>query len=231
MTRPRKPPYIKKADRRGDLQIWIVDGKYIRGHLDEEFGNFGQHYRFKFIPKDELWIDREADQNERAFFIDHLLAEQRLMEKGLPYARALEKADRIERAERRRAGDARKIRSKGRKTANPQAVHKHLWRKIKDGLDVWIVKGRLVRSDFFTDFTAGGHEYVYKFIPAGEVWIDDDIEESERRFVLLHELHERKLMAGGLSYDRAHARSSRLELRCRHHPEKLQAALKAKGWE
>ena len=226
-----KLPYIKKVDRRGEIHIFIVDGEYVRGHIDEEFSNFGQHYRFKFIPENEIWIDREADQNERAFFIDHAILEQRLMAGGMSYPRALEKADRLERAERRRAGDLRKARPKGRKTADPAAMHKHLWRKLKGGLHVWIVKGRLVRSDFFTDFTAGGHEYVYEFVPAGEVWIDDDIEANERRFIVLHELHERKLMARGMSYDKAHALSSRMELRCRHHPERLEPALKAQGWQ
>jgi hypothetical protein len=225
-----KPPYIRKEDRRGDVHIYIVDGKYIRGHIDEEFSNFGQHYRFKFIPENEIWLATEADQNERAFFIDHAITERRLMADGMPYSRALGKADRAEKAERRRAGDIRKATPRGRKTSDPAAMHKHLWKKLKGGVDVWIVKGRLVRSAFFTDFTAGGHEYVYDFVPAGEVWIDDDIQDDERRFVVLHELHERKLMARGMPYDRAHALSSRMELRCRHHPTRLESTLRAQGW-
>jgi hypothetical protein len=28
--------------------------------MDEEFTNFGQHYRYPYIPKNELWIDQEA---------------------------------------------------------------------------------------------------------------------------------------------------------------------------
>jgi hypothetical protein len=55
-----KPPYIKKVEDRGDLQVWIVDGAYIRGHIDEEFTNFGQHYLYPYIPINELWIDQEA---------------------------------------------------------------------------------------------------------------------------------------------------------------------------
>ena len=60
MTKSLKPPYIEKIEDRGDLHMWIVDGSYIRGRIDEEFTNFGQHYRFAFIPTDELWLDREA---------------------------------------------------------------------------------------------------------------------------------------------------------------------------
>ena len=29
-------PYLSKVDLRGDFQVWIVDGAYIRGHTDEE---------------------------------------------------------------------------------------------------------------------------------------------------------------------------------------------------
>ena len=70
--------------------MWIVDGAYIRGHIDEEFTNFGQHYRYPYIPADELWIDREAEDDERRFFIDHLLVEHRLMAQGMSYGEALE---------------------------------------------------------------------------------------------------------------------------------------------
>ena len=41
--------------------------------LDEEFTNFGQHYRFNCIPENEFWLENEATPDERRFFIDHLL--------------------------------------------------------------------------------------------------------------------------------------------------------------
>jgi hypothetical protein len=88
----------------------------------------------------------------------------------------------------------------------------------------------MVRSGFDIDFTAGGHDHVYEFVPEGEIWIDDAIEEKERGFVLLHELHERNRMATGLPYSTAHNESSRLEYHCRHHPDELHDALAAEGW-
>ena len=75
-----KPPYIKKNDEIDDLKVWVIDGALICQKTDEEFTNFGQHYRNTYIPKDELWLDREAGENERKHFIDHLLVEHRLME-------------------------------------------------------------------------------------------------------------------------------------------------------
>ena len=231
MAAKLKLPYLKKIDGRGNLQVWIVDGSYIRSHIDEEFTNFGQHYSFHYIPKDELWIEKETKDDEQRFFIDHLLVEHRLMSKGVPYDKALEEADRVERRERRRAGDVNRLTHHGKELPDGREVHQRLWKKLEKGVSVWIVNGRLVRSVFDIDFTEGGHDYVYEFVPENEVWIDDAIEEKERAYVLLHELHERNRMAGGWSYNKAHAESSRLEYRCRHHPDELHQALAAEGWE
>ena len=229
-TQP-KPPYLEKIDLRGNLAIWLVDGGYIRGHMDEEFTNFGQHYNFSYIPKDELWIEKETKTDERQFFIDHLLVEHHLMAKGVPYDKALLEADKVEKRERRRAGDIRRLTHHGKDLPDGREVHARLWKKLENGVSVWIVNGRLIRSVFDIDFTEGGHDYVYEFVPEGEVWIDDAIEEKERGYVLLHELHERNLMASGWPYNKAHVESSRLEYRCRHHPDELHEALASEGWE
>lgn len=225
-----KPPYVQQIGKRGDLKVWIVDGIYVRGHIDEEFTNFGQHYRYSYIPEDEFWIDREAKHDEIQFFIDHLLVEHRLMAKGMSYEEALVKADQAERRERRHAGDLRLVRRRGQELPKGVQAHERLWKRLENGLTVWIVNGRLVRSVFDVDFTAGGHDHVYEFVPENEVWIDDDIEEEERPYVLLHELHERTRMANGWPYSKAHAESSELEYRCRHHPDELHEALTAEGW-
>ncbi len=230
MDEPNKPPYIKKVETRGDFQIWIVDGVYIRGNVDEEFTNFGQHYRYPYIPEKEFWIDREAGHNELSFFIDHLLVEYSLMAKGMPYEQAIVEADKAERKERRRSADLKSVIHQGGQIPDPTAVHETLWKKLANGVSVWIVNGRLVRSIFDIDFTGGGHDHVYEFVPQGEVWIDDAIVENERGFVLLHELHERNQMAKGMPYSQAHTESSKLEFQCRHHPDELHDALAVEGW-
>lgn len=225
-----KPPYLKKVGHRGGIDIWIVDGTYVRTHIAEEFTNFGQHYSFPSIPRDEFWLDREAEPDEQGFFIDHLLVEYRLMEKGVPYDSALEAADRLEMAERKKAGDMNRLAFDG-SLPDPAKVHVRLWKKLESGIRVWIVDGRLVRSVFDVDFTEGGHDHVYEFIPQNEVWIDNDLEEPERPYVLLHELHERRLMAKGWTYDTAHEDASKLEYYYRHHPNELHMALAKEGWE
>jgi len=225
-----KPPYLKKIGERGDITIWIVDGTYVRTHIDEEFTNYGQHGGYECIPKNEFWLDKEAHPDEQKFFIDNLLEQRRLMDKGLSYDDALEGADKKEHSERERAGDVRKL-TRGGNLPDPEKVHVRLWKKLESGVSVWIADGRLVRSVFDIDFTEGGHDYVYEFVPQNEVWIDNDLEEIERPYVLLHELHERNLMAQGWDYDKAHENSSKLEYYCRHHPDQLHDALAKEGWE
>ncbi len=225
-----KPPYLTKIAQRGNISVWVVDGTYVRTHIDEEFTNYGQHYSFKFIPENEFWIDHEGKPDEAKFFIDHLLVEHRLMASGVSYDDALDSADRVELAERKKSGDIAKL-THGGNLPDPKKVHVRLWKKLENGVSVWIVDGRLVRSVFDVDFTEGGHDHVYEFVPDNEVWIDNDLSETERPYVLLHELHERNLMGQGWDYDRAHEDSSKLEYHCRHNPEELHEALAKEGWE
>ena len=39
------------------VKIFLVDGELIRDKLDIEFTMSGHHWRYHFIPKDEIWID------------------------------------------------------------------------------------------------------------------------------------------------------------------------------
>lgn len=61
----KKKPYIKKIGNTQGFHVWYVNGYWIRKHLDEEFTNFGQSYQFKFIPKNELWIDQEQGKKRQ----------------------------------------------------------------------------------------------------------------------------------------------------------------------
>jgi hypothetical protein len=223
-------PYIKKIDDRGRLAIWLVDGSWVRTNADEEFNSYGHHYTHPSIPEDELWIDQGAHPDELQFFIDHLLVEHRLMAEGKSYQVAVSAADRKERMERHRAGDLKRLTHSGKQLPNAEDVHVRLWKKMDNGVSVWIVNGHLVRSGFDIDFTEGGHDHVYEFVPQNEVWIDNDVQEKERPYVLFHELHERNLMIRGWTYEKAHADSSRIEFRYRHRPDEVHDALSAEGW-
>ena len=199
----------RKYDQRGNFVIVLVDGEYIRKYLDEEFTNFGQHYRQRYIPENEFWIDEATDPSERVFFIDHLLVENRLMSEGDSYDFALKAADVVEKRERRRSDVSIKPRL-GSNSYKSKLV------KIKQyefgNPAVWIVDGKKVRDIFNIDFVEGGHDLVYNFIPKGEIWIDNVNYESDNFcFILAHEEYERKLMADGMEYHNAHSLASKHE--------------------
>jgi hypothetical protein len=97
-------------------------------------------------------------------------------------------------------------------------------------ITAFIVNGRYVRNNTFLDFTMGGNHERYEFVPENEIWIDNaNIGEAD--FILLHELHESKLMAGGMSYDKAHEAANKVEQAARDDPGKLDELLKQEGWE
>jgi hypothetical protein len=89
-------PYVRLYGRAGDTAVWIVNGPYIRQNLDEEFTNFGQHYGFRFIPKDEFWLDNDVLPGEREFILLHEMHERHLMSLGWKYAEAHADSSRIE---------------------------------------------------------------------------------------------------------------------------------------
>jgi hypothetical protein len=240
-----KKPYIKKHGRVSNFDVWIVNGSYIRTHLDKEFTNFGQKYQFRFIPENELWIDKKyGEQKEERYFIKNMITVNILLSKGWSYERAIKKAEEIERKDRKKHESIFRELKKFSRHSMIRKVHKKLLKEYSKRLKVWVVRGNIVRDLFFIQFTEGGHDLVYPFIPKREIWLDDDLSKKERKFVLLHEAHERNLMVKGWSYapddDRAmtrwanqrakihksaHTEASKIEYYYRHHPEHLKERL------
>jgi hypothetical protein len=220
-----KKPYIKKFCEVSGFTVWIVDGKHIRKHIEKDFTNFGQHHRFNFIPENEFWIDKKyGNEQEEHFFIEHMFIENKLMKEGKTSEEAYEQALNI--ISHKRNGSS-KIRNKENIL---KRVYKKLLKIYSKNIKVWIVNGKVVRDSFYADFTQGGHDKVFSFIPDGEVWIDDDVSQKERKFIILHELHERYLMSNGWEYNgekkSAHNQSNEIEFLCRHNPEQIDKVLK-----
>ena len=207
-------PKIKKLHSSSGYVAWLVDGKYVRDCLNEEFTNFGWNNHFSFIPKKEFWIDYESKPGEAQYFFTNFLMMQEFMKKGLSHKEACIKSDEAERKERAKTDFYKKHQDLPREQS-AVSVHKRMLSFWGSKLKIWLVDGEDVRSLFFLDFTEGGHDKVYDFIPENEVWIDDDLLKKERNLVLVHELHERRLMAGGVIYQKAHFKSSNLERFCR----------------
>lgn len=85
------------------------------------------------------------------------------------------------------------------------------------GLRIYLVDGSIVRNEFDSDYVQGGNPERYKWIPKGEIWIDDSTPKAEVSYVALHECDEAKLMSEkGEGYEQAHDEAKELENKARH---------------
>lgn len=188
------------GQRKHDIKIYIVDGEYVRDNLNSEFTNYGQHYRFPFIPTNEIWLDKEYGRSEKEALIAHAIKERALMKGGVDYKEAY--------------WDSKDEEEAKRKSDNGGVKLKRLY-MTSSGISIWLVDGKSVRSKFTVDFTQGGHGMIYGFIPKNEIWIDNAISAKERDAVILHEVNEMGLMKDGMPYHPAHRRSSLKEIKYR----------------
>ncbi len=215
-----KKIYLKKFLSLSLFSVWFVDGEFIRKNICEDFVNIGQHYRFKFIPKNEFWLN--CKKREAHFYIDHLLIENRLMGKKVSFENAYKLASFAEKKERARSSFARKLKYFFKRKRFLEKVHKKIWKNYKNKLFVYIVNGEAVRDFLDIYFAGGSHGYVDKFVPENEIWIDDAIHSSEYKIILIHELHERRMMnTKKLSYLNAHKLATIVEDYCRKHSKKI----------
>ena len=213
--------YKKPIRSIGKFKAYLVDSDYVKIHGDENFTNFGEHYRFPFIPKNEFWIDKNSQKDEWDFFIDHMLVEYELMETGSSYGDAFDYADQVEKRERNKRENYKHSQNKMIDTADDD-VDAEFWKRLSDcDVSVYLVDGEKVRDLFDTSFVEGGHDKVYHYIPHNQIWIDKDLPDKDRLFVLVHESVERDLMKKGSSYSDAHNEANNREFRFRHKmPEK-----------
>lgn len=135
------------------------------------------------IPKGEIWIDKNFRREAKLLLEAHRLTQ-------LKYNW---------REKRIRAYIQAKLTKKG--------VPPRLWcRREKQGkITIVYVRGELIRKYIDPWFTLGGHDLVYPYVPANEIWIDIRQDKKEIPYTLSHELFERKLMSQGWSYPEAHA--------------------------
>jgi len=84
------------------------------------------------------------------------------------------------------------------------------------GLSVWFINGEKLRSGVKAgdvDFTMGGHDYRYLYVPRYEIWIDELYKGTKELWsIIWHEYIERGLMQKGQDYDTAHTTASHLEI-------------------
>ena len=190
MLKKKLPYLIKKIATVAGFEVWLVDGDYIRQHVNSNFCNFGQHGQFHFIPSKMFFISKERRHDESKYYIEHMLKENALMAKGVSYDEANAEGTKAE----------SKLRAKDNKFTDKDIKIKILYQDKY--ITIWEVNGHAVRNLKNTLWTQGATDKTHDFIPHGEVWIDDDV--FKQQPVEFHELNERILLNAGMDYPTAH---------------------------
>jgi hypothetical protein len=70
-------------------KVYIVDGNIVRHMLDTAFTQGGHGYVYKYIPKDEIWVEKVVNSDDQRHNMAHEMEEYDLMKyRGLTYAKA-----------------------------------------------------------------------------------------------------------------------------------------------
>ena len=140
--------HLKLIRAENGVKIFLVDGKLVRDRLTIEFTMGGHHYRYPFIPKDEIWIDDGVNENEIEATIKHETHEYDLMKnKGIEYSTAHARSSQAE----------KKFRNKVNNSASNSASNLNLAESLVDELtedsenDEKIVKSFHSKADLCPD--------------------------------------------------------------------------------
>lgn len=199
-----------------DCVVYTVNGYAVRNasKADEEFGNFACHDEFPdAVGTREVWVSEKLAPREGVFFAANALTYLARVAAGDPNAAYRAGAD----AERvlREAVTGVAFRDGKPHKRVPDELYLAEYLTLDDpkgAVSVRLIDGNLARSYYKTDYTQGGHGYVYPWVPRQQIWVEDGADRRELPFIVCHEYLERRLMRdAGLEYDRAHEVASALE--------------------
>jgi hypothetical protein len=206
----------KRVLTHADCTVYSVNGLAVRNAAkpDEEFGNFATKDEFPtLIPKGEVWISEKLAPKEGIFFIANALTQLKSQAEGAT-DKAYDDGLEVERLLREKLNGVKFRDGKPHKRV-PDAIYLEPYITLPDPkgpVRVWIIDGNLARSYYKTDYTEGGHGYVYPWVPEPEIWIEDGVDRREVPFIVSHEYTERRLMRDEeIDYDTAHNICSRVE--------------------
>jgi len=218
MSRYRFDPKLNKHKvlAHADYTVYAVNGLAVRNvaEPDEEFGNFATHDEFpNLIPRGEIWISEKLAASEGVFFIANALTRLARRAAGAT-EKAYDEGLEIEQILRERVTGIA-FRNGRPHERVPEEIYLEEYITLPDPkgrVVVWRVNGKLVRSYYKTDYTEGGHGYVYDWVPKEEIWIEDGVDIREVPFIIAHEYLERRLMRDHeMEYDPAHEVASKVE--------------------
>ena len=213
--------------------IWIVDGNQVRLKIFSSFLYGGNEQRYPFNPKGEIWIDNAISCEEYYLTLAHELNERHLMAKfGWQYITAHDSSLSLEQTIRRSneeiccAHEASLRNVSATDYANIKEIRnvpdsikiQNIYRVpvgTREGINIWIVDGYMVRKNIYPDFGFSGNDLSYHFIPEKEIWIDGQVSCEETEYSIATELKERKLIEAGKSYDDAYSDAIDITLKMR----------------
>ncbi len=216
-----------------DYDVYSINAFAVRNlaEPDEEFTNFATNDEFqKLIPKGEIWIAEKSIQKEGVFFIANSLMRMREKAKGRSDIRAYDAGLKVERTLREKLNYI-KFRGRAQKRV-PKGLYVENYLTIPDPefpIKVKRVEGNVVRSFYKTDYTEGGHGYVYPWVPRNEIWVEIDLDAAEVPFIVSHEYIEVRLMREKkIEYDKAHEICAHIEFKLRKN-QGIRAFLSPRG--
>jgi hypothetical protein len=217
MTRRFEPKLNKQRYlSHADYTLFTVNGLAVRNasQPDEQFGNFATSDDFPdVIGAREVWITEKLAPREGVFFAANALTQLARTAAGAA-DQAYDDGIDVERALRESVNGVA-FRDGRPHSRVPDAVYLDEYVTLPDPkgrVSVRLIDGNLARSYYKTDYTQGGHGFVYPWVPRAEIWVVYGVDRRELPFIVCHEYLERRLMRdAGLGYDRAHEIASALE--------------------
>jgi hypothetical protein len=220
MNHRRPPLYKRRLFEHRPYTFYAVDPLAVRdiSLTGEEFGNFAVHAEFpRLIPEGEVWITDRVVPEEGILFAANAIAQLRAREAGASEDASYAAGENVERFLRHRLRGAEFRAGRPHKRV-PERIYVEEYVTLSDPtrpgepVTTWLVDGAVVRDLYKTDYTEGGHGYVYPWVPKPEIWLEASLDRAELPYILVHEFLERRLMHdAGKHYDTAHEISSKVE--------------------
>jgi len=87
---------LQSLGKAGNAEIFLVDGKKVRDHLDPRFCHGGHSQIYDYVPDEHIWIDDTVIPHERPYIIMHESGEYTDMAMGMEYLKSHPKWSRME---------------------------------------------------------------------------------------------------------------------------------------
>jgi hypothetical protein len=89
--------YLTLPDEKFPINVWIVNGNLVRSYYKTDYAEGGHGFVYRWVPKNEIWIDDDVHQREIPFIVAHEYVEHRLMrDEKIDYDTAHDICSRVE---------------------------------------------------------------------------------------------------------------------------------------